>query len=90
MRDYRQAAVELEEAAVVDGASAFRVFRSVTLPLSVPGLVATFLIVLVFAWNEYLLALFLSSATPRRCPLPWPPRTPPGARGGVCRCSSRS
>ncbi|HEV8372739.1 MAG TPA: carbohydrate ABC transporter permease, partial [Actinomycetota bacterium] len=58
MRDYFNTLPwELEEAAVVDGASTFRVFRSVTLPLSMPGLVATFLIVFVFAWNEYLLAL---------------------------------
>ena len=70
MRDYfARLPWELEEAAVVDGASAFRVFRSVTLPLSVPGLVATFLIVLVFAWNEYLLALFLSSADAQTMPL---------------------
>jgi multiple sugar transport system permease protein len=70
MRDYFNTLPwELEEAAVVDGASAFRVFRSITLPLSVPGLVATFLIVLVFAWNEYLLALFLSSADAQTMPL---------------------
>ena len=70
MRDYFNTLPwELEEAAVVDGASAFRVFRSITLPLSMPGLVATFLIVLVFAWNEYLLALFLSSADAQTMPL---------------------
>jgi len=70
MRDYFNTLPwELEEAAVVDGASAFRVFRSITLPLSTPGLVATFLIVLVFAWNEYLLALFLSSADAQTMPL---------------------
>jgi multiple sugar transport system permease protein len=70
MRDYfARLPWELEEAAVVDGASAFRVFRSITLPLAVPGLVATFLIVLVFAWNEYLLALFLSSADAQTMPL---------------------
>ena len=70
MRDYFSTLPwELEEAAVVDGASAFRVFRSITLPLSVPGLVATFLIVFVFAWNEYLLALFLSSADAQTMPL---------------------
>ena len=70
MRDYfDKLPWELEEAAVVDGASAFRVFRSITLPLSAPGLVATFLIVLVFAWNEYLLALFLSSADAQTMPL---------------------
>jgi multiple sugar transport system permease protein len=70
MRDYFNTLPwELEEAAVVDGASTFRVFRSVTLPLSMPGLVATFLIVFVFAWNEYLLALFLSSADAQTMPL---------------------
>jgi multiple sugar transport system permease protein len=70
MRDYfNKLPWELEEAAVVDGASTFRVFRSITLPLSIPGLVATFLIVLVFAWNEYLLALFLSSADAQTMPL---------------------
>jgi multiple sugar transport system permease protein len=70
MRDYFNTLPwELEEAAVVDGASTFRVFRSITLPLSAPGLVATFLIVLVFAWNEYLLALFLSSADAQTMPL---------------------
>jgi multiple sugar transport system permease protein len=70
MRDYFNTLPwELEEAAVVDGASAFRVFRSITLPLSAPGLVATFLIVLVFSWNEYLLALFLSSADAQTMPL---------------------
>ncbi len=70
MRDYfNRLPWELEEAAVVDGASTFRVFRSITLPLSAPGLVATFLIVFVFAWNEYLLALFLSSANAQTMPL---------------------
>jgi len=70
MRDYfNRLPWELEEAAVVDGASTFRAFRSIILPLSSPGLVATFLIVFVFAWNEYLLALFLSSANAQTMPL---------------------
>jgi multiple sugar transport system permease protein len=70
MRDYfNRLPWELEEAAFVDGASVFRVFRSITLPLSIPGLVATFLIVFVFAWNEYLLALFLSSANAQTMPI---------------------
>jgi multiple sugar transport system permease protein len=70
MRDYFNTLPwELEEAAVVDGASTFRVFRSITLPLAVPGLVAALLIVFVFAWNEYLLALFLSSADAQTMPL---------------------
>jgi multiple sugar transport system permease protein len=70
MRDYFQSIpVELEECAAIDGASRYRAFWSITLPLSVPGLVATFLFILVFAWNEYLLALFLSSANAQTMPL---------------------
>lgn len=70
MRDYFQTIpVELEECAAIDGASRYRIFWSIVLPLAVPGLVATFLLVLVFAWNEYLLALFLSSANSQTMPL---------------------
>lgn len=70
MRDYFQSVPEeLEEAALVDGASPFRVLRSIVLPVSAPGLVATFLLVLIFAWNEYLLALFLSSANSQTMPM---------------------
>ncbi|GAB4516686.1 MAG: carbohydrate ABC transporter permease [Anaerolineae bacterium] len=70
MRDYFQSIpIELEECAEIDGASRYRIFWSIVLPLSVPGLVATFLFVLVFAWNEYLLALFLSSANAQTLPL---------------------
>ena len=69
MRDYFQTVpIELEECAA-DGASRYRIFWSVVLPLALPGLVATFLFVLVFAWNEYLLALFLSSADAQTLPL---------------------
>ncbi len=70
MRDYFQTIpLELEECAQIDGASRFRIFWSIVLPLAVPGLVATFLFVLVFAWNEYLLALFLSGANSQTLPL---------------------
>jgi multiple sugar transport system permease protein len=70
MRDYFQTIpLELEESAAIDGASRFQIFWSVVLPLAVPGLVATFLFVLVFAWNEYLLALFLSGAKSQTMPL---------------------
>lgn len=70
MRDYFQTIpLEVEECAQIDGASRYRIFWSIVLPLSVPGLVATFLFVLVFAWNEYLLALFLSGAKSQTLPL---------------------
>ena len=70
LRDYfLSIPIELEECAAIDGASRLRTFWSIVVPLSVPGLVATFLFVLVFAWNEYLLALFLSSADSQTMPL---------------------
>jgi multiple sugar transport system permease protein len=60
---------ELEESAALDGASRFRIFFDVALPLSKPGLVATTLLVLILAWNEYLLALFLSTVNAQTMPL---------------------
>jgi multiple sugar transport system permease protein len=70
MRDYISTIpIELEECASIDGASRYRIFWSIVLPLAVPGLVATFLFVLVFSWNEYLLALFISSAKVQTLPL---------------------
>jgi len=70
MRDYiNTIPIELEECASIDGASRYRIFWSIVLPLATPGLVATFLFVLVFTWNEYLLALFLSSAKVQTLPL---------------------
>jgi multiple sugar transport system permease protein len=70
MRDYVSTIpIELEECASIDGASRYRIFWTIVLPLAVPGLVATFLFVLVFSWNEYLLALFISSAKVQTLPL---------------------
>jgi N,N'-diacetylchitobiose transport system permease protein len=48
--------VDLEEAAMVDGASRFGAFWRVTLPLLAPGLVATSIFCFITAWNEYLYA----------------------------------
>jgi len=70
MRDYFASLPrELEESAAVDGASIYRIVRSIVLPISVAGLVATFLIVLIFAWNEFLIALVLTSANAQTMPL---------------------
>jgi multiple sugar transport system permease protein len=70
LRDFFAALpIELEEAASVDGASVYRIVRSVVLPIAMPGLVATFLITLIFAWNEFLVALMLSGAKMRTMPL---------------------
>src|SRR3989441_8937783 len=75
MRDYFQSVpLELEESAAIDGASRYRIFRTIVLPLSVPWLVAMFLLVLAFAWNEYLFALFLTTAKAQTLPMPVAPQ----------------
>ena len=52
--------IELEEAALVDGASHFGAFLRVALPLAVPAIAAAALIMFAFAWNEYLFAVILT------------------------------
>lgn len=51
--------VELEEAAYVDGAGWWRMFRSVLFPLVLPGLVATSVFSFITAWNEFIFAMTL-------------------------------
>jgi multiple sugar transport system permease protein len=55
--------LELEEAALIDGANRWSAFRQVLLPLAFPGLMAAATIVFTFAWSEFLFALILT-ATP--------------------------
>jgi multiple sugar transport system permease protein len=55
--------LELEEAALVDGANRWTAFRRVLLPLATPGILAAGTIVFTFAWSEFLFALILT-ATP--------------------------
>jgi multiple sugar transport system permease protein len=53
--------VELEEAALVDGAGHFGAFWRVALPLAAPSMAATGLIIFAFTWNEFLFAVTLGS-----------------------------
>ncbi len=57
---------ELEEAALVDGATYFEAFRKVILPLAAPGMVTAGLLVFIFAWNEFLFAITLTSTPEAR------------------------
>ena len=50
---------EYEEAAMLDGYSRLEAFWRVTLPLLVPGIVATAVFALIFSWNEFVYAIFL-------------------------------
>ena len=60
--------IEVEESALLDGANWFQVFWKIVLPLSIPGLVAAFMICLIFTWNGFLLPLILTFDT--AVPLP--------------------
>ena len=57
---------ELEEAALVDGATNFQAFRKVIIPLAAPGMVTAGLLVFFFAWNEFLFAITLTSTPEAR------------------------
>ncbi|SCB58601.1 multiple sugar transport system permease protein [Rhizobium aethiopicum] len=59
----------IEEAAMIDGCSRFETFWRVTLPLLLPGLAATMVIVFMFAWNEFLLASMLTSQEAKTLPV---------------------
>jgi N,N'-diacetylchitobiose transport system permease protein len=72
---------ELEEAALVDGASRLTAFRRVTLPLVAPGLVATGVFAFILAWNEFIFALVIMNR-PQNQTLPvWLQAFNDGARG---------
>lgn len=60
---------ELEEAAIVDGLSRFRTFLQIVLPITVPGVFATAIIVFVGNWNEYLFALNYTSTNTYTLPV---------------------
>jgi len=61
---------DLDEAAMIDGASPFRVLRSVILPLSVPAIVAVTLFHFFFSWNDFFLPLLYLSGKPELQTLP--------------------
>ncbi len=70
MRSYfKDVPQEMEEAAMVDGASPFQAFFQIALPLSVPGIVASALYCIIFSWNDFLFALMLTSPQTKTMPL---------------------
>jgi multiple sugar transport system permease protein len=62
MRDYfNSLPIDLEESALVDGATRWQAFVRIVLPLSAPGLVSVAIFSFVFSWNEFLYALMLTN-----------------------------
>lgn len=66
---YKQIPVELEEAAIVDGASPLQVFFKVLLPLMKSGYAVAGIFTFRIAWNEFILALLLTGRTTRTLPV---------------------
>jgi len=60
--------LEIEEAAMIDGCSRFRILRSIVLPLALPGLVTAIIFTFIAGWNEYVVALTLIN-TPSKWPI---------------------
>jgi multiple sugar transport system permease protein len=60
---------DLDEAAMIDGASPFRILRSVILPMSVPAIVAVSLFHFFFAWNDFFVPLLYLASKPELQPL---------------------
>ena len=58
---FREIPVDLEEASMVDGSSRMTAFVRIVLPLAAPGLVATSIFAVIVTYNEFLLALVLTS-----------------------------
>jgi ABC-type glycerol-3-phosphate transport system permease component len=67
---FRAIPVELEEAAIMDGASRLAILFRITLPLSLPGIVAVVVYAFVTTWNEFIFALvFAQDASVKTLPI---------------------
>src|SRR6476620_8089833 len=63
---FREIPWEMEQAAQVDGATTWQAFRKVIVPLASPGVFTAAILTFFFAWNEFVLALSLTSTTASR------------------------
>jgi ABC-type glycerol-3-phosphate transport system permease component len=63
---FRQIPVEIEEAALVDGASRLRALTRIFVPLALPGVATTVILTFITCWNELLFALAFTISPERR------------------------
>ena len=61
--------IELERAAMIDGASRLQTLRRIILPVSKPAIITVSIIVFLFSWNEFLFAFLLTSTSARTVPV---------------------
>ena len=67
---FRTIPYELEECALIDGATRFQILGKIILPLSVPGLISAGIFAFTLSWNEFIYALtFISSAENKTVPV---------------------
>lgn len=57
---------ELEECALIDGASRLQILKRITLPLAVPGLISAGIFAFTLSWNEFIYALAFIQSTDRK------------------------
>ena len=70
MRDqFNAVPIELEEAALVDGASVWMSFFKIVLPIVLPGIASAFILCLILCWNEYFLAALITSTDAKTMPV---------------------
>jgi multiple sugar transport system permease protein len=63
---FREIPWDLDQAAQVDGATPFQAFRKVIVPLAAPGVFTAAILVFIFAWNDFLFAISLTSSDASR------------------------
>jgi multiple sugar transport system permease protein len=61
--------IELEEAARIDGASSWQVFRLVALPIAKPGVVVALILAVIFSWNNFVFGVVLANRETRTLPV---------------------
>ena len=70
MRDqFNAVPIELEEAALVDGATVWGGFFKIVFPIVLPGLASAFILCLILCWNEYFLAALITSTDAKTMPV---------------------
>ncbi|MFN3282059.1 MAG: carbohydrate ABC transporter permease [Tabrizicola sp.] len=65
---FRSIPKELDEAAMLEGASQWRIFRSICLPLAMPGVAVSSILSFIFSWNELLFAYILAPKAAKTAP----------------------
>ena len=61
--------MELEESAIIDGATRWQVFRYVALPIARPGIAVAFILAVIFSWNNFVFGIVLAGRETRTLPV---------------------